>query len=545
MACLIISTPDGKRGILELNKPIVTIGRGNANDLVLNDASVSRFHCVVKQQEDGTVVIADRGSTNGVRLNGKTIDQDVVIKNGDVANIGLFTIRFESVDDVAFEVRKVEIPAALDRIIRQSQRSFSPANFDTTTGSTEDMIEQIKQLEREKYLLTVLYDAGKAIHSKRSVEGIADQAMSLAFRIEGVERGFIMLLDEKGTSTATEVRYREAQPGEQPQIILSQAVLERIKRELQPILISDVSGDERFKTSESMKMAGLRSAMCAPLVGSQRLLGILYADNLQKSDAFTQDELNVFSLLASQAAAAIDNVLAYKHIANQAVQRSALERFLAPQVVEMIAADPENIKLGGINQKVSVLFADIRDFTSISESMPPDKVLEILNEFFTRVTDVIFDHGGTLDKYIGDCVMALFGAPIAKGNDAASSVRAAIEIQRLMTELNRDCKQRKWPALEVGIGINTGTVTAGNIGSLRRLDYTAVGDTVNVAARLMAEADGGQILISESTARDLDSTFKVGGRKPVMLKGKSAPVPVLSVRWMEPKAATVTQKLRR
>jgi len=194
---------------------------------------------------------------------------------------------------------------------------------------------------------------------------------------------------------------------------------------------------------------------------------------------------------------------------------------------------------------VSVLFADIRDFTSISESMPPDKVLEILNEFFTRVTDVIFDHGGTLDKYIGDCVMALFGAPIAKGNDAASSVRAAIEIQRLMTELNRDCKQRKWPELEVGIGINTGTVTAGNIGSLRRLDYTAVGDTVNVAARLMAEAEGGQILISESTARDLDPTFKVGGRKPVMLKGKSAPVPVLSVRWMEPKAATVTQKLRR
>src|SRR5688500_16172446 len=121
MACLIIATPDGKRGILELTKPVITIGRGNANDLVLNDSSVSRFHCVVKQREDGTVVIADRGSTNGVHLNGKPIEQEAVIQNGDVANIGLYTIRFESVDDVAFEVRKAEMPVALERLIRQSQ----------------------------------------------------------------------------------------------------------------------------------------------------------------------------------------------------------------------------------------------------------------------------------------------------------------------------------------------------------------------------------------------------------------------------------------
>lgn len=542
MACLIISTPDGKRGILELTKPVITIGRGNANDLVLNDSSVSRFHCVVKQQENGTVVIADRGSTNGVRLNGRPIEQETSIQSGDVAHIGLYTIRFESVDDIAFDVRKAEMPPALDRVIRQSDRTYAPDAFDTPTGTVEDLIEHIKQLEREKYLLTVLYDAGKAIHSKRSVEGITEQVMLLAFRIQGVERGFIMLLDEKGAGTASEVRYREPQPGEQPQIILSQSVLERMKRERQPILITDVGGDERFQASESMRIAGLRSAMCAPLVGSQRLLGILYADNLQKSDAFTQDELNVFSLLASQAAAAIDNVLAYKHIANQAVQRSALERFLAPQVVEMIAADPENIKLGGANQKVSILFADIRDFTTISEDLPPDKVLEVLNEFFSRVTDVIFDHGGTLDKYIGDCVMALFGAPISKGNDAANAVRAAIDIQRLMGELNRDCKARKWPELTVGIGINTGMATAGNIGSLRRLDYTAVGDAVNIAARLMTEAFAGQILISETTARELDSGFKLGEPDAVMLKGKSEPVPVRNVLWTQSKAAAGRQK---
>src|SRR5262249_42878539 len=155
---------------------------------------------------------------------------------------------------IAFDVRKAEMPAALDRVIRQGQRSFAPESYETPTGTAEDLVEHIKELQREKYLLTVLYDAGKAIHSKRSVEGISEQVMLLAFRIEGVERGFIMLLDEKGAGTATEVRYREPQPGEQPQIILSQAVLEQIKRERQPILITDVSGDERFRGSESIKI---------------------------------------------------------------------------------------------------------------------------------------------------------------------------------------------------------------------------------------------------------------------------------------------------
>ncbi len=543
MARLIISSPDGKNGILELNKPVITVGRGNANDLVLNDASVSRFHAVFKLR-DNSIFVADRGSTNGIVLNDEKISKETELKNGDVALLGLYRLRLENVDDKGLQVRRGEWPSTLNNIMRdRTQQAALPRSSDTHSNELTDLAGRVKKLERENYLLTVLYEAGKALSSKLALEHICEQVISLACLIEGVERGFVMLFDERGeVAKQTEVRYRDpASAGSRPQIILSTRVLELIRKERQPILIDDVSADERFSGSESLKISGLRSAMCAPLVGKDQLFGVLYVDNLEKASAFTQDELNVFALVAAQAGAAVDNAMAHEKIAQQSLQRSALERFLSPEVVEMVVANPD-IRLGGVNQEVTVMFADIRGFTTMSETMEPGRVVEILNEYFTRVTDVIFDNGGTLDKYIGDAVMAVFGAPISKGNDAAAAVNSAMQIQRLLIELNRDAAAREWPELRVGIGINTGNAIAGNIGSPRRLDYTVVGDAVNTAQRLMTNAAGGQILISESTAKKLGKTGKTIDmeRLPELkVKGRSEAVPVFRVNWVEQSAETV------
>jgi adenylate cyclase len=538
MARLIISSPDGKNGILELTKPVTTVGRGNANDLVLNDSSVSRFHAVIKLREN-SIFVADRGSTNGIILNDKKISQETEFKDGDTALVGGYRLRLEAKDEGSIQVRRGEWPSTLNQIIQgRSERATLARSAGVSSSALTDLAGRIRKLERENYLLTVLYEAGKALNSKLALEHICDQVVSLACLIEGVERGFVMLFDETGEiASQSEVRYRDPQDGEsRPQIILSRSVLEMIRSERQPILIEDVSQDERFSGSESMKISGLRSAMCAPLQGKERLFGILYVDNLEKASAFTQEELNVFALVAAQAGAAIDNAAAHKKIAQQSLQRSALERFLSPEVAEMVVANPD-IRLGGVNQEVTVLFADIRDFTPMSENLEPSRVVEILNEYFTRVTDVIFDNGGTLDKYMGDAVMAVFGAPISKGKDAANAVKSAIQIQRLLIELNRDAAAREWPELRVGIGINTGNAIAGNIGSPRRLDYTVVGDVVNTAQRLMSNAAGGQILIAESTASKLGRSFNLERLPEMKVKGRSEAVPVFSVGW-EDKPAT-------
>ena len=552
MARLIISSAEGVSGILELTKPVVTIGRGSANDLVLDDESVSRFHAVFKQEADGGVRVADRGSTNGVLLNGTAISTETALVQGDRVKVGIYELRLDSADEGALVIRKAKIPSTLRDVLEGRAGELGARSEETPTGTSAEMAERIRQLEREKYLLTVLYDAGKALNSTLSLDDLAGQVMSLAFRIEGVERGFMMFFDPAGeVSRQTEVYYRSGtrrggggkargkpqrrRPDEQPRIILGRSILDRIRRERAPILIADVTVDKRFQASDSVKISGVRSAMCAPLVESGmesgRLLGLLYVDNLEKEFAFSEDELNVFALVAAQAASALASTLARQQLADQAVHRSALERFLAPEVVEMIAADP-NVHLGGVNQKVSVLFCDIRGFTSISEQLAPEKIVEILNELFTRITDVVFDHGGTLDKYLGDGLLAIFGAPISKGKDAANAVGAAIAIQKLVLELNRDSAARRWPELKIGIGVSTGIVTAGNIGSPRRLDYTVVGDAVNVASRLVSHAAGGEILITQATVADLGDGFDCAPMPPLLVKGKAQPLSVFLVRWM-------------
>ncbi len=546
MARLIISSPEGKRGMLELTKPVVTLGRGNANDLVLNNSRVSRFHAVVKVSATGDVLIADRGSTNGVLINGERIVGETLLRNGDQIAIGDYEIRFESIEDAALHVSKAEMPSTLNEMLQGRRAQALPGGQSTiqplglgrsATGvrldDTTELRKQLRKLERENYLLSVLYDAGKALHSKLSIDEIVKEVSQLAFKIEGVERGFMMLFDERGqVSHQTDVWYRnqpESAEVEQARIILSRAVMERVRSEQEPILITDLTADERFSASESMKVSGLRSAMVAPLVAQQRLAGILYVDNLEKAAAFTQEELNIFAVIASQAAVAIDGAITHNKLARQAIERSALERFLAPEVVELVSANPEEVRLGGTNAKVSILFADIRGFTTLSEALPPEKIVEMLNEYFTRVTEVIFEHGGTLDKYLGDGLMALFGAPVSKGNDAVNAVRAALGIQQLMAELNQEGTTRGWPDLRVGIGVTTGVVTAGNIGSPKRIDYTVVGDAVNVSARLCANAQPGQILVSEATVAEVNGVFQLKPLEPLQLKGKSRPLPVFSV----------------
>jgi adenylate cyclase len=531
MARLIISSPDGKRGIYEIAKPIITIGRGVSNDLVLNDASISRLHAVVKQVA-GEIVIADRDSTNGVLLNGVRISGETRMSTGDRAHLGRFELRLEQVDDAKLLVDNAVIPSTVKDVLEAKLFKDSSVIIDTH--------EQLVRLERENYLLRVLYDAGKELNAKLSTDAIAAQVMSLAFRVEGVERGFLMFFDEKGEfAHQSEVRYRHPPEGDQPQIILSRQIIQRIKAELQPFLIRDVSADEHLSQSDSVKMSGSRSAICAPLASSDRLYALLYVDNLARPAAFTQDELNVLALVAAQAAAAIDNAMSHQQLSQQALQRAALERFLSPSIVEMVAAHPDEVRLGGVSQEVSVLFADIRGFTGISERLTPEKVVEILNDYFTRVTDVIFGNDGTLDKYLGDGVMAVFGAPILREiDDARNAVRAAIEIQRLVVQLNRDAAARDWPELKIGIGINTGAVVAGNIGSPSRLDYTVIGDTVNAAARLMALARAGEVLISESTAEKLRSKeFSLTALEPLLLRGKTQKIGVYRVNWQHQHAA--------
>ena len=207
--------------------------------------------------------------------------------------------------------------------------------------------------------------------------------------------------------------------------------------------------------------------------------------------------------------------------------RRLFARYTSDAVVEEILKSGE-VVLSGEKRDVTVLFADIRNFTSIAETYPPDQVMGLLNGVLGRLTDAVLAHGGTLDKFLGDGVMAVFGAPVAHDDDAARAVRAALQMMASVAEQNSTAEHVT--PLQLGIGINTGLVVAGSVGSARRTEYTCIGDAVNVAARLCSIAGGGEILVGASTAeRAARAGWPSESLPPVKLKGKAQPVPLYRV----------------
>ena len=220
-----------------------------------------------------------------------------------------------------------------------------------------------------------------------------------------------------------------------------------------------------------------------------------------------------------------------KHEKEKRDIREAFQNYFSPQILDAILREPERLKLGGQRREVTVLFSDIRSFTSITEKLPPQQLTRLLQEYFSEMTDAVFATDGIVDKYIGDAIMAFWGAPIEQADQADRAVRTAIDMTKRLRKLQEKWASEGLPVLDIGIGINLGIATVGNFGSAKRFDYTVIGDTVNAASRMesLNKEHHSHIIISESTKRQL--TFPVHTRDlgEVPVKGKDKPVHVFEV----------------
>ncbi len=210
--------------------------------------------------------------------------------------------------------------------------------------------------------------------------------------------------------------------------------------------------------------------------------------------------------------------------------KGAFSTYVSSQVMEQVLRDPGQLALGGARKRVTCLFADIRGFTSMSESMEPERVVSIINAYLSLQTEIVLRNEGMLDKFVGDCVMAVFGLPFAKNDDALRAVRTAVEIQAAVHELNQTRARAGQRTVTIGVGVNTGDVVAGNMGSSQKMDYTVIGDAVNLAARLEENAEGGTILVTEGTYQEVKNRVAAEKLAPISVKGKKEKVPVYSIR---------------
>jgi adenylate cyclase len=314
-------------------------------------------------------------------------------------------------------------------------------------------------------------------------------------------------------------------------LAVSRTITQRVMTERVAILSQDAKTDEQFQGAESIVSQGVRSTICAPLITQSGVHGVIYADRLDPFAAFRPDHLDLISAVAAQAAVTVETVKAHKRLAREEVARANYSRFMPEYVVKQLLENPNSFRLGGANQTITILFADIRAFTTLAEGENPERVVGLLNQYFSAMTEIIFEHGGTLDKYIGDGLMALFGAPTATPNDARNAVNAAVAMQRRLLTLNPELLEQGYSQIAVGIGLHTGEATVGYIGSEQRSEYTAIGDAVNLASRLESNTVGGQVLISSDCANAAGDIFPMARREAITVKNRKQPVELYEVKW--------------
>ncbi|UZQ55174.1 FHA domain-containing protein [Trichothermofontia sichuanensis B231] len=518
-------TPQEKTYVLRFG--FNTIGREQDNSIVLpNDArGMSRHHAGIIINDE-RVVITDRHSSNGTYVNDLKITQ-TELKSGDIIHCGSEVFRFEHRPDVSI-LHQVSPDET-----RFTMRDLVHSGIFDYQGSILRLRQQ-DQSQQAVDKLKILLEVSKQLSNPEAFEHLPEKILELLFQIMDIDRAVLLLVNpETGVLEEKAVKMRPNVPTENQ--FYSRQIVEMVCEKGDAILTSDAKTDERFLDSFSIMNQSIHASMCTPLKPRDRVLGVLYVDNLSIADVYSGDDLEFLTALANQAAIAIDNATLYQTMQAEAVKRAKLERFF-PQAVSKRIIE-ENGDLPIIETEVTALFSDISGYTELSSTMEPYQVLEMLNEYFkVMVEDIVFRYEGTLEKYIADALLAVWGSPYPHEDDVQRAVWAAIEMQWAMTRLNQQWLQKRNLQMHIHIGLNTGPVAAGNIGSPQLIQYAHIGDTMNVTSRICNAAKAGEILISQSTYdRLMMSGMKLAIEKipAIFVKGKTLPLQLYRLPWQQ------------
>ena len=542
-----IITNDGRINSYQLLKNEIAIGRGTENDIILLDHTISRNHARIAKTRDG-YLLTDLGSFNGTELNDHPI-QTVLLSHQDQIRIGSAKLVF---------LTQEKMPSSQsDSLILSSEEDFGKGGLRVVKSSPKtvghldsqgllvfaesdkgqppqkhQISDDISSLERNNKVLYVLYEISRQLNSIHDFNELLNKIMDLIFVVIDADYGFLVLTGGEGSDELLPVVIKSKHPHIQTKegLKASRTIINRVIHDKVALLTSNAMDDSRLDHARSIVIQQIRSAMCVPLWRKDLIIGVIQLESARLENQFTQKDLELLTAIGTQMAMVIEQASLNEKIREEERMRSRLERFHSPQVIEMILKSGQETKdsfMEPIYLTATILFMDINGFTRLAEQMPPREVNMILNQHFTQMTEIIFEHDGTLDKFTGDGLMAVFGAPMEKKDDAERAIRAAKAMIQGTKDMMKSTKEDR--RFTIRIGINTGRVVAGNIGSPKRLDYTVIGDAVNTASRLESMASPNEILIGEETYRLVKDKFQirvVGSKK---VKGKKAEIMVYEV----------------
>ena len=483
----------------------VVAGRSAGSELHLDHDTVSRQHAELRPDESG-VAFRDLGSANGTLVNGTRVTAGRLAEN-DVVTFG----------SVAFRVaRALNPPLSADDL---------PAGTQVRAVDVHSGGGPLARLAAER--LARLVDLARQLSGEIETDRVLALVVAQAAALLPADRVALLLVDEAtGELAAAHQSNRLGEATVQvPRSIARRAIAERA-----PVISENAAADIRFE-GRSVQSSQVRAALCVPLMADQeRSLGVLYVDSLTSAGAFSEDDAALCMAFGGLAAVSIAKAHYALAARREELTRTNFERFFAPGVAAAIAASRSGVRPGGERRPVTVLYSDVRGFTGLAESLPPETVAALLSDYFAVMVELVFEHGGTLDKFIGDALLAVWGAPLAAPDDADRALTAARSMQVESALLNARWAGQGGPPLAIGVGLHHGEAFTGTIGSPRRLDYTVIGDVVNVAARLCDAAKPGEIVLSEAVRDRLSLDPGTTAPEDLRLRGREEAVVVFRIQ---------------
>jgi adenylate cyclase len=584
MAKLILTSPEGQQTVTLASRN--SLGRHPDSTIQILDKIVSKEHCRIALEGD-TWVLEDLDSLNGTFLNGNRVNGKRPLVHGDEFSLGATRARIEldarertSSPDAAGMVQRTQTaqgpgrPAAEPVVLEAGQASAgrsnaflaisrgvesfeaaTPARGPATAGGPghtllaaspplvevnqqgreigtqiaaqeqgfrpfQEVSGNAAQMEADYERLRLSHELSREICLERDLTSLLNKILASMFRFVRADRGVIFLVGDNGQLEPGASLRRD---GSQAAISVSSTIMNHVMRERASVLTHDAAMDFAGSKGRSMILNRISSAIVAPLMHEEDILGVLWLDS-ETLARFEQRDLEMVTSIAAQAAMFIEINILGRKVEQEILSRERFSRLLSPNVAEKVLSGDMVIQKGGqLVQECTVFNSDIRGFTTMSDNAAPEPLVEMLNEYFELMVETLFKYEGTLDKFMGDGIMALWGAPVVTKDDAVRSVECALEQMEVLRAFNSRRRLRQAPALEIGIGIHTGPVVAGYIGSSKALSYTVIGDTANTSARLCGAAGPGEILVSAPTVEALGSRFDYKELPALQLKGKEKP----------------------
>lgn len=552
---LVINGPGYFDTKYDLPEGTTHVGRADENDIVLSGDLVSRKHSRF-HVTGNALVFEDLGSRNGSKLNGEKVVGKSPMKPGDVVAVGensMVVRQPTTAETAATEMvdaggggavrrfgRGVDVSHAVlmardiqDSVVRKVLDNSLPFEVESEPPVPDrvkrkgladtDENESLREVESDGpgafpvafNSLVMLYRVAERLATAPTLQAFLDDTTDTAMKRVGATTGVVLVRHSTGVMVPAAVRHaKKLMKGEVP---VSDAIVDSALAQGQAIAVADVRDDSRFAERDSVVLYGIDQVLCVPIGQKAPFDGVLYLNRTKVTEEPIEALLDVCTALAQLLQTAIAKFASRPPSSDRL--RGALERFHGPDIVERRVRDlsDQTARLTQLEEKqVTVLFADIAGFTELAFKLEPEKVAALLSELYRVATPLVFSFEGTVDKFVGDSVMALFGAPYGKGDDAIRAVRAAMALK---AEWDRAMQARpQKERLKLKVGLTTGKVLAGTVGSEARLDYTAIGEPVNVASWLCQSAEPGQVLITGKTLAAVGARFDVTplGERPLL-----------------------------